>query len=119
MKRLINLFSTAGLTVCLFLAIQAPVLGGIMEVGDLNIIDDVGNASDGLRFLDMSYSVGRTQADALANARVIYSNARLATVAEWENLFLAAGILTSHRSVESRLRGGAFNRPCRLCHRSL
>ncbi len=64
----------------------------IMEVGDLNIIDDTGNASDGLRFLDMSYSEGLTLSAALANAQGTYANARLATSAEWDDLFAAAGI---------------------------
>ena len=65
---------------------------GIIEVLDLNIIDDAGNASDGLRFLDMTYSDGLTQAVALSNAQATYSNARLATPTEWDDLFSAAGI---------------------------
>ena len=64
----------------------------VMEVGDLNIIDDAGNPSDGLRYLDMSYSDGLTQAAALAAAQVNYANARLATPSEFDDLFAAAGI---------------------------
>ena len=63
--------------------------------GKLNIIDDVGNPSHGLGFLDMSFSVGKTQADALANARDSFSGARLALSSEWDNLFEAAGFLGS------------------------
>ena len=53
----------------------------LVEVGDLNIIDDPGNPSDGLRYLDMTYSDGLTLADALANAQATYPNARAATPA--------------------------------------
>lgn len=31
-----------------------------IEVGDLNIIDQAGNASNGLRYLDLSFSRTRT-----------------------------------------------------------
>ena len=41
----------------------------IIEWDDLNIISDAGNASDGLRYLDMSYGRGLTHAAALANAQ--------------------------------------------------
>lgn len=71
----------------------------IMEVGDLNIIDQAGNASDGLRYLDMSYSDGLTMADALANARATYANARLATASEFDDLF-AASTLTYDGSLK-------------------
>ncbi len=78
---------------CAAVLLSVPAtFGAIIEVGDLNIIDQVGSASNGLRFLEMTYSVGRTEADALANARATYPNARLATAAEWDDLFAAAGI---------------------------
>lgn len=67
--------------------------GMIDEVGDLNIINDAGNSSDGLRYLDLTYSDGMTKASALANAQATYSNARLATASEWDDLFAAAGII--------------------------
>jgi hypothetical protein len=67
----------------------------IIEVGDLNIIDDAGNSSDGLRFLDMTYSDGLTMAAALTNAQATYPNARLATPDEWDDLFAAAGVTYS------------------------
>ena len=54
---------------------------GIIESGDLNIIDDAGNASVGLRYLDMIYIDGKTEAAALA-----------ATPSEFDDLFSAAGI---------------------------
>jgi hypothetical protein len=58
-----------------------------------NIIDDVGNPSDGLRFLDMTYSDGLSLAAAIANAQATYANARLATASEFDDLFSAAGIV--------------------------
>jgi len=64
----------------------------VIEVGDLNIINDSGNPSDGLRFLDMTYSDGLTLADALSAAQATYPNARLATPSEFDDLFAAAGI---------------------------
>ncbi len=64
----------------------------IIEVGDLNIIDDAGNPSDGLRYLDLSISDGLSQADALTAAMALYPNARLATPDEFDDLFTAAGI---------------------------
>jgi len=81
----------------LMLAVTMTVAPGIasadvIEVGDLNIIQQAGNTSDGLRFLDLSFSVGLNQAGALANAQANYSNARLATPSEWDDLFAAAGI---------------------------
>jgi PEP-CTERM motif len=65
----------------------------ILEVGDLNIIDQAGNPSDGLRFLDMTFSDALTQAAALTNAQATYANARLATASEFDDLFAAAGTL--------------------------
>ena len=65
----------------------------IIENGDLNFISGTGTASDGLGFLDMSFSVGLSQADALANARMTYVDARLATSSEFDDLYLAAGVV--------------------------
>jgi hypothetical protein len=61
-------------------------------MGDLNIINQAGNASNGLRYLDMSYSDGLSLADALTAAQGTYGNARLAIASEWDDLFAAAGI---------------------------
>ncbi len=72
-----------------------PARAAIVEIGDLNFISHFGNASDGLAFLDMSFSVGFDQADALANARLTYLDARLATPDEFDDLFLAAGVTYS------------------------
>jgi hypothetical protein len=70
-----------------------PTEATVIEVGDLNIIDDAGNPSDGLRFLDMTYSDGLTLAAALANAQATYANARIATPDEWDDLFAAVGVV--------------------------
>ena len=67
----------------------------IIEVGDLNIIDEAGNPSDGLAFLDMTFSDGLSLAAALANAQASYAGARLATPAEFDDLFAAAGVTYS------------------------
>ena len=64
----------------------------VVEVGDLNIIDDATNPSHGLRYLDMTYSDGLSQAAALTNAQATYPDARLATQSEFDDLFAAAGI---------------------------
>ena len=79
--------------VALLVVLPGASFGGLVtEVGDLNIIDDDGNPSNGLRYLDLTFSKGRTLASALANAQATYSNARLATPDEWDDLFDAAGI---------------------------
>lgn len=67
----------------------------IIQSGNLNIISDAGNPSNGLRFLDMTFSTGRTEAGALANAQATYADARLATPAEFNDLFVAAGVAYS------------------------
>ena len=73
----------------------------VVEVGDLNIITDVGNPSDGLRFLDMTYSNGFTLAGAILNAQATYANVRAATPAEFDDLFVAAGIKYDNTSTAS------------------
>ncbi len=80
------------LVVAILLAAPGATFGTVIEVGDLNIISDFGNPSDGLRFLDMTFSDGLTQSAALTNAQATYSNARLATPGEFDDLFAAAGI---------------------------
>ncbi len=81
------------LTAMVALTATAPSAhAAIVEVGDLNIISDPDNPSDGLRFLDMSYSMGLPSAAALANAQAVYPNARMATPKEFDDLFAAAGI---------------------------
>ncbi|MFT6432677.1 MAG: hypothetical protein ACJAVI_000713 [Candidatus Azotimanducaceae bacterium] len=64
----------------------------VVQVGDLNIIDQAGNASDGLRYLDYTFSSGFSLAGAVANAQLSYANARLATQSEWDDLYEASGI---------------------------
>lgn len=61
----------------------------------LNTINDPGNPSDGLRYVDLSYSVNRTLGDAISNANTLLSltNVRQATPAEHDDLFAAAGII--------------------------
>ena len=78
--------------VALLVVLPGASFGGVITSCDLNIIDDAGNPSDGLRYLDLTYSYNRTLAGALANAQATYSNARLATAQEWDDLFAAAGI---------------------------
>ena len=57
-------------TVLIVLAATASnARADIIESGDLNIIRMTGNASDGLAYLDLTFSDGRTKSDALANAR--------------------------------------------------
>jgi len=68
------------------------VLATIIEVDDLNIIQMAGNPSDGLRFLDMWFSDGLTENDALTEAKTKYPNARLATPSEHDDLFAGANI---------------------------
>jgi hypothetical protein len=76
-------------------AAHGVAAAAIIEVGDLNIIDDPGNSSDGLRYLDTSYSQGLTASEALISARSTYGNARLASPTEFDDLFAAAGITYS------------------------
>jgi hypothetical protein len=65
----------------------------VEESGGLNRIEDASNPSNGLRYLDMTFSDGLSLADALSNARSSYANARLATASEFDDLFAAAGIM--------------------------
>ena len=58
----------------------------------LNCIQDVTNPSNGACFLDMSYSAGLNQVAALVAAQADYPTARVATRAEFDHMFLAAGI---------------------------
>jgi hypothetical protein len=73
----------------------------VIEVGDLNIIDDPGNPSDGLRFLDMTYSDGLTLAAALTNAQASYPDARLASPSEWDDLLAGAGVVYGYAGTAS------------------
>lgn len=78
------------------ITLALPTHASIVEVGNLNIINQLGNASDGLRYLDLSISqngaTGFNPTDALAHAQTFYSNARFATASEFDDLFQAAGI---------------------------
>jgi len=98
----------------------APAFASIDEVGDLNIINDITNPSNGLRYLDMTFSDGLTLAGALANAQATYADARLATPSEWDDLFLAAGITYSGAETASDAFATGGNlvirtAPCVLC----
>ncbi len=90
---MLTMFKQTLALVCLTLSLSANA--AVVEVGDLNIINDGGNASDGLRFLDLTYSVGLARDAALINAQATYANARLANGNEWDDLFAAAGIVYS------------------------
>lgn len=88
---MIKLFMAA--LCALTISFSGVARAAIIENGDLNFISGTGTASDGLGFLDMSFSVGLSQADALANARMTYVDARLATSSEFDDLYLAAGVV--------------------------
>lgn len=64
--------------------------GMIMEVDGLNVINQAGNPSDGLRYFDLSLSVGDDMATALVDAQAVEANARFATPSEWDDLFAAS-----------------------------
>ena len=66
------------MAVLLTFFLSSSVPSAIIEMGNLNIIDDPGNPSDGLRFLELSFSDGLSLTDALTNAQMTYSNAHLA-----------------------------------------
>ena len=66
------------------------VHGMIIEAGVLNEIDDLANPSHGLRFFDLSVSVGDDSATALADATALFADARFATSSEWDDLFAAS-----------------------------
>lgn len=76
------------------LALLFPAISSatVVEDGTINRIDDVTNPSHGLAFFDMSYSDGLSLADSLAAAQAVHADARLATPAEWDALFAAAGV---------------------------
>ena len=83
---------------CLLLSAALVILGSsssfgvLVNGGDVTIIDDAGNPSDGLRYLDLSFSDGLDLATALTNIQMTYFDARLATPSEFDDLFAAAGI---------------------------
>lgn len=77
---------------CAFIACMPLAQAAVVELGDLNIINDAGNPSDGLRYLDMTYSDGLTLSEALTNAQATYANARIATASEFDDIVAAAGI---------------------------
>lgn len=80
------------LTVVTVGGLVAPSQAAIIEDGVLNIIDQVGNPFNGLRFFDMSVSVGDDLATGLADAQALFPNARLATPAEADALFTASSL---------------------------
>ena len=73
-----------------------------MEAGVLNEINDPTNASDGLRFFDLSVSVGTDDVTALANATALLPDdiVRFASASEWDDLF-AASTLTLDGSLSA------------------
>jgi hypothetical protein len=77
---------------CVFFAYMPLAQAAVEELGDLNIINDAGNPSNGLGFLDLSSTLNLSREEALAHAQTIYPSARLATMIEHDNLFAAAGI---------------------------
>lgn len=86
-------FKLSMIALMAFAMSSLTVHASIIEQGDLNKIQQTGNASDGLRFLDMTYIDGKTLAAALADAQAVYANARLATPSEWDELFQAANVI--------------------------
>jgi hypothetical protein len=86
------------------MSLHGEIIAGIIEIDALNVIDDAGNPSNGLGYLDMSFSIGKTLAEALSNAQATFSDTRLATPAEFDDLFAAAGI--TYDGVETA--SGAF-----------
>ena len=84
----------------LWVAVTGTAHSDLIEIGYLNIIDDAGNASDGLAFFDMSFSAGKTSADAVMSAQAElesnpiagYSTARLAIASEFDDLMVAGGM---------------------------
>lgn len=81
------------------LSVCAPLQADILEVGDLNIIQQTGNPSDGLRYLDLSLTVGLNLVDAQNSAIAAYPNARLATSSEFDHLFEASTLRYDVNSV--------------------
>ena len=69
-----------------------PETETVIKMGDLNIIQDTGNPSNRLRFLDLSFSRHLSLADALSNAQTMYSNVRSATASELDDFVATAGI---------------------------
>ncbi len=79
-------------TICILGVSISTASASIIEIGNTNLIQDLLNPSDGLYFLDTTGSDGLTMAEAINNATSLYLDARFATPAEWDNLFMAAGI---------------------------
>ena len=92
-----SIFAACLMLVFVFSAASADII----EIGDLNIIDDPGNPSDGLRYLDMTFSDGLSLADALTNAQMTYSNARVATASEFDDLFAASSLVLNGATMPS------------------
>ncbi|MEO2008020.1 MAG: PEP-CTERM sorting domain-containing protein [Pirellulaceae bacterium] len=80
-------------TMILLLFLSASSRAALIDGGDLTTIDQAGNPSDGLRFLDMSYSDGLSKTAALANAQGTYADARLATPSELNDLVAASTLV--------------------------
>ena len=77
----------------LVLFVMTALSSQIVEVGRVNIIDQPSNPSNGLAYLDSSIGLGKSLVDSIDLARDLgYSDVRLATPEEWDNLFEAAGV---------------------------
>lgn len=86
------------------LSVCAPLPADILQVGDLNIIQQSGNPSDGLRYLDLSLTVGKDFSQAEDSATAAYTNARPATSSEFDHLFEASTLRYDDNS--TRLSAG-------------
>ncbi len=84
--------TTLQLVLGLGLLVVPAAHASIIEFGDLNYINQPGNPSDGLQYLDMSFSVGKSASDAISNAITSYPDARFATPSEFDDLFAASSI---------------------------
>lgn len=109
------MFRTIIVAVTLLICTNANA-GLTLVSGGRILIDDVSNPSNGMAFLQTSFSVGMTSAAALANAQMTYPSATLATPAQWDDLAAAAGVqyagawtLASAFDVGSGINSGAFN----------
>lgn len=92
-----NLLSFAACFVAIYLIVSTPPCEAAIIVGaDFITIDDAGNPSDGLQYLKMPFSDGLTKVAAIANGVAGgFANTRVATPAEFNDLFAAAGITSN------------------------
>ena len=72
-----HLFRACVVAIACLVASVPAAHSAIINAGDLTIIDMAGNASDELRYLDMSFSTNRSLANALANAQLTHNAGRV------------------------------------------